>query len=65
MRRSPTPNSERNDFYMDPSMIIDSLWVLLFGMAGVFVVMLIIMATLILLHRFCKIPGKSKPEQAE
>jgi len=36
------------------NMIIDSLWVLLFGMIGIFFVMLIIMAVLTLLHRFSK-----------
>jgi len=35
-------------------MIVDSLWVLLFGMLGIFFVMLIIMGVLILLHRFSK-----------
>jgi len=43
---------------MDYTMIIDSLKVLLFGMAGVFVVMLIIMFSLIILHRF----SKDKPQ---
>jgi len=50
---------------MDFSMVIDSLWVLLFGMAGVFVVMLNIMSTLVILHRFSKAPAKPKTEDAE
>jgi len=44
-------------------MIIDSLWVLLFGMAGIFVVMLIIMLSLSILHRFSKEGKKGKPEE--
>jgi len=36
------------------NMIIDSLWVFLFGMLGIFFVMIIIMVVLILLHRFSK-----------
>ena len=50
---------------MDFSMIFESLWVLLFGMAGVFVVMLIIMFTLIILHRVSRASDKSKPARPE
>ena len=44
------------------TMIIASLKVLLFGMAGVFVVMLLIMCSLIILHRVSRSSEKSKPE---
>jgi len=40
------------------NMIVDSLWVLLFGMIGIFFVMIVIMVVLTLLHRF----SKSSPE---
>jgi len=43
-------------------MIVQSLWVLLFGMAGIFIVMLIIMGALVLMHRFSKEGKKGKPE---
>ena len=42
-------------------MIVDSLWVLLFGMLGIFFVMLIIMGVLTLLHKFSK-SGKKQDE---
>jgi len=43
-------------------MIIDSLWVFLFGMMGIFFVMLIIMGVLILLHKFSR---KREKDEAE
>jgi len=43
-------------------MIVDSLWVLLFGMLGIFFVMLIIMGVLILLHKFSK---KEKTDESD
>jgi len=50
---------------MDFSMIFDSLKVLLFGMAGVFVVMLLIMLSLVILHRLSRKTNKNKPEESE
>jgi len=50
---------------MDFSMIFESLKVLLFGMAGVFVVMLLIMVSLVVLHRFSRGTGKNEPEESE
>jgi len=43
-------------------MIAQSLWVLLFGMAGIFVVMLVIMVALSVMHRMSKDGKKDKPE---
>ena len=50
---------------MDFSMIFESLKVLLFGMAGVFVVMLLIMVSLVVLHHFSRGTGKNEPEESE
>jgi len=49
---------------MDPTMIIESLKVLLFGMAGVFVVMLLIMCSLIILHRLSRGVNKDKTDDS-
>ena len=44
------------------NMITDSLWVLLFGMIGIFFVMLVIAGVLLILHRISK---KKDTEQSE
>ena len=43
-------------------MIISSLWVLLFGMLGIFFVMLIIVGVLTILYRLSKSGGENKKE---
>ena len=43
-------------------MIIESLWVLLFGMIGIFVVMGVIMLSLTILNKFSKPESDDNPE---